>query len=43
MGDPSAGRSSLVKVIFQKMMASQTVVLGITNKMETYEFQISKL
>lgn len=43
MGDYGAGRSSILKVIFMKIMAGQTVVLGSTTKMDTYEFKISKL
>ena len=43
MGDSNAGRSSIMKVIFQKIMAAQTVMLGETTKMEAFDFRISKL
>jgi GTP-binding protein EngB required for normal cell division len=28
MGDSNAGRSSIAKIIFQKMMSKQTMMLG---------------
>jgi chloramphenicol 3-O-phosphotransferase len=33
MGDSKAGRSSIAKVIFQKMVSKQTMLLGETSKM----------
>jgi predicted GTPase len=43
MGDTKAGRSSIAKVIFKKMVSKQTMLLGETSKMETYDFKIQKI
>lgn len=43
MGDSNSGRSSIAKIIFQKMMSRQTMMLGETNKIENYEFKIQKI
>jgi Ras-related GTP-binding protein C/D len=43
MGDPKSGRSSIAKVIFQKMVSKSTKLLGETSKMETYDFKIQKI
>lgn len=43
MGDSNAGRTSIAKMIFQKMMSKQTMMLGQTNKIENYEFKLQKL
>ena len=43
MGDSKAGRSSIAKVIFQKMVSKSTKLLGETSKMESYDFKIQKI
>lgn len=43
MGDSNAGRSSIAKIIFQKLMSNQTMMLGETNRIENYEFKIQKI
>lgn len=43
MGEPKAGRSSIAKTIFQKMVSKSTKLLGETSKMETYDFKIQKI
>lgn len=43
MGDSKSGRSSIAKVIFQKMVSKSTKLLGETSKMETYDFKIQKI
>lgn len=43
MGDANAGRSSIAKIIFQKIGSKATMMLGETNKMETTEFKIQKI
>jgi Fe2+ transport system protein B len=43
MGDPNSGRTSILKIIFQKMMPSRAMMLAETKKMESYEFKIEKL
>jgi hypothetical protein len=43
MGDAKAGRSSIAKVIFQKMVSKSTKLLGETSKMESYDFKIQKI
>ncbi len=43
MGDAKSGRSSIAKVIFQKMVSKSTKLLGETSKMETYDFKIQKI
>ena len=43
MGDSKAGRSSIAKVIFQKMVSKSTKLLGETCKMESYDFKIQKI
>ncbi len=43
MGDSKAGRSSIAKIIFQKMVSKSTMLLGQTSKMESYDFKIQKI
>ena len=43
MGASKAGRTSIAKVIFQKMVSKQTQLLGETTKVESYDFRIQKL
>lgn len=43
MGDSKAGRSSIAKVIFQKMVSKSTKMLVETSKMESYDFKIQKI
>ena len=43
MGDAKAGRSSIAKVIFQKMVSKSTKLLGETSKMESYDFKVQKI
>lgn len=43
MGDAKSGRSSIAKIIFQKMVSKSTKLLGETSKMEQYAFKIQKI